>query len=76
MTLSRSFQASYASFAAFLDPNKIKGAPNWSQYESGSEKVLVFQTPDANGVGIHTEHDQEDTDACRYIDTQNTAFIR
>lgn len=74
--LARGFQTSYISFAHFLDPNQIKGAPQWPKYTPGDDQVLVWQNPDANSVGIHAEHDQEDNAACAYIDANPGAFIR
>lgn len=75
-TLARDFQTSYISFAHFLDPNQIKGAPYWPMYLPDEHQVLVSQDPEMSGLALHVEHDEEDSTVCAYIDANPGAFIR
>lgn len=80
LALMATFQRNIISFVNHLDPNTIP-APNSAPeihlpaFNNSNQVRMVFQRPDANGTGLHTEIDSINRTICAFIKSANLEFL-
>ena len=80
LALMATFQRNIISFVNYLDPNSIPARNSepevhWPAFNNNNQVRMVFQRPDLNGTGLHTEIDSVNRTICAFIKSTNLEFL-
>lgn len=67
--LADDFQRRIINFVEYFDPNALSDSlgVKWPLFTPGSQPRMVFQCPDAGGLGVHVEDHDTYISACDFI---------